>query len=96
MRYLVKSNPSTAQKMKKFFMENFIFCAVQDIKISPLSWRLALTNLDKLDNKKGKKNATFKDSKNMQSTLIKATNLTEMFYEFKKLVQAHEAKLICK
>ena len=77
-------------------MENFIFCAVQDIKISPLSWRLALTNLDKLDNKKGKKNATFKDSKNMQSTLIKATNLTEMFYEFKKLVQAHEAKLICK
>ena len=64
-------------------MENFIFCVVQDIKISPLSWRLALTNLDKLGNKKGKKNSTFKDSKNMQSLLNKAKSFTEMFYELK-------------
>ena len=64
-------------------MENFIFCVVQDIKISPLSWRLTLTNLDKLDNKKGKKNATFKDSKKMQSLLNKAKSFTEMFYELK-------------
>ena len=64
-------------------METFIFCVVQDIKISPLSWRLTLTNLDKLDNKKGKKNATFKDSKKMQSLLNKAKSFTEMFYELK-------------
>ena len=64
-------------------MENFIFCVVQDIKISPLSWRLTLTNLDKLDNKKGKKNATFKDSKKMQSLLNKAKSFREMFYELK-------------